>query len=141
MNKENNVMNVEEVLNHENGQKAFAQQVEEGGATGKWMGAMFTIEPNGDVTLRKTTSNFPTGEFWNCLRLLKEMLEKEMGIAEDSPTPLKIAPQFQTRSSDAFEAQPFPGAGAVLEKNELPDVSAPQNESKSNYFDNFNGSD
>ena len=80
MNKENNVMNVEEVLNHENGQKAFAQQVEEGGATGKWMGAMFTIEPNGDVTLRKTTSNFPTGEFWNCLRLLKEMLEKEMGI-------------------------------------------------------------
>lgn len=102
------MMNEEQQKNAVRSQVDFANQVAEGVDNGVWMGVIWTVDPLlGSLTTRKTTSNFPVEKYLQCLFLLKELLEKEIGLHVDSPTPLRIAPQFQERVNSQKTVQPY----------------------------------
>ena len=79
--------------NHETSdeaKKAFLARLEEAVQTGRWMAVVWS--DNGQaLTLDKTTFCYPSGEYQRSLLLLKELLDRELGLAPMPEEPLPEA--------------------------------------------------
>lgn len=73
----------------------------------KWMAVFFSIEGD-NINCHKTTNNYPSREYLASLRLLKNMIDEELGLHFKEPKPLPVAdlsrfPGLQTDQGNGLD--------------------------------------
>lgn len=106
----------EELKHHTSRQEckdSFLKQFEDASRARSWLAIVWTEDPVGTLNMLKTSCNFNTNAYYAALRLLKQTIDKELGLEFDRPVNptaerLPLAPHLQLMDEPEDERAPEP---------------------------------